>query len=293
MTERGWSIIVHGGARTISEHRQQANRSGCGAAVAAAADALAGGASALNAAELAVRLLEDDPTFNAGTGAVSTRTGEVELDAAMMDGSSLAVGAVAAIRDIRNPVMVARLLLEADPVLLVGDGARAFALEHGIESGTPMGVRLMPDPTDPSHDTVGCVAIDGEGRVAVATSTGGLTGQMPGRVGDAPIPGCGFYADDHAGGVAISGDGESIMRVLLAGRVVEQLYRHPAQTAVVSALPALQRVGGEAGIIAIDRSGRFGVTHNSDHFAVAAINSRMPRPIAGVHRDEFEDLING
>lgn len=292
MTERRWSIIVHGGARTILRERQGANRTGCSAAVAAAADLLAGGVSALDAAELAVRLLEDDPTFNAGTGAVPTSTGEVELDAAMMDGSTLAIGAVAALREVRNPVTVARLLLTADPVLLVGDGARDFALQQGIDIGSPIATLPARDPSDVSHDTVGCVAIDGEGRVAVATSTGGLTGQLPGRVGDAPIPGCGFYADDHAGGVAISGDGESIMRVLLAGRVIEQLCRHPAQTAVTSALPALQRVGGEAGIIAVDRSGRFGVAHNSDHFAVAAINSRMSCPVAGVHRDEFEDLIN-
>jgi len=293
MTERRWSIIVHGGARTISRERQAANRSGCGAAVAAAADVLAGGASALDAAELAVRLLEDDPTFNAGSGAVPTRTGEIELDAAMMDGSTLAIGAVAALRGVRNPVTVARLLLAADPVLLVGDGARAFARQHGIDIGTPMATLPARDPSDVSHDTVGCVALDGEGRIAVATSTGGLTGQLPGRVGDAPIPGCGFYADDHAGGVAISGDGESIMRVLLASRVIEQLYRHPAQAAVTNALPALHRVGGESGIIAVDRSGRFGVMHNSDHFAVAAINSRMPCPVTGIHHDELEDLLNG
>ncbi|WP_137787815.1 isoaspartyl peptidase/L-asparaginase family protein [Sphingomonas sp. 3P27F8] len=291
MNEAGWAIIVHGGARTIPTERHGANRDGCRAAAAAGVDLLRDGASALDAVELAVRSLEDDVAFNAGRGAVPTAAGHVELDAAIMDGSTLDIGAVAALQDIANPVLVARMLLGEPAVLLVGEGARAFAVERGIAVTDVFAVHAPGGCAD--HDTVGAVAIDRQGRIAVATSTGGLPGQIPGRVGDAPIPGCGFYADDHAGGVAISGDGEKILRVTLASRVIEQLYRHPAQSAVTTALGALARVGGEAGLIALDVEGRFGVAHNSDHFAVAMAADWLPEPIAGIHRDEFKDIIHG
>jgi len=283
-----WAIIVHGGARTIAPHRHDANRDGCLAAVRIGAATLRNGGSALDAAEHAVRQLEDDTTFNAGSGSVPTAAGTIEMDAAIMDGSTLDIGAVASLSGVRHPVGVARLLLREAPVLLAGAGAEAFARAHGIDL-YDVAAAIEPEA---QHDTVGCVALDREGRIAVATSTGGLPGQVPGRVGDAPIPGCGFYADDQAGGVAISGDGESILRMLLAMRVIDELRSASARAAVAKALRSLQRVGGEAGIIAIDREGGFGMTHNSDHFAVALAASWLPDAIGGVHQQDVEGYLS-
>jgi beta-aspartyl-peptidase (threonine type) len=244
------------------------------------------GGSALDAAEQAVRALEDDRTFNAGSGSVPTSAGMVEMDAAMMDGATLDIGAVAALSGIQNPVSVARLVLADRPVLLAGEGAQAFAREHGI----PLFEVPAADEEDQQHDTVGCVALDEFGNVAAATSTGGLPGQRPGRVGDAPIPGCGFYADNEAGTVAISGDGESILRVLLATRVVDRLDQGSPTDAANAALEWLARIGGEAGIITIDTAGRIGIAHNSDHFAVGLAASGIA-PIAGVHADEVREYL--
>lgn len=287
MVDARWSLIVHGGARTIGSSQVGANRRGCLIAAEAGAAILRRGGSALDAAEYAVRMLEDDPTFNAGSGSVPTRDGAIEMDAAMMDGETLEVGAVAAIRDVRNPVSVARLLLKEVPVLLVGKGANAFADEKDIpREDVPAAIGHGDQ-----HDTVGCVAFDAQGRIAAATSTGGLSGQRAGRVGDAPIPGCGFYADSHAGGVAISGDGESIMRILLAGRVMEQLNVSSPQAAAALALRHMDRVGGEAGIIALNDEGAFGLAHNSDHFAIGLAASWLPAPRSGVHQSDFKDLI--
>jgi len=284
MRDERWSLILHGGARTIATEHQEANRRGCRAAAKIGAKILGEGGSALDAVEQVVCALEDDPTFNAGTGSVPTLVGDVEMDAAIMDGTTLDIGAVAALPHVRNPVSVARLLLGEPTVLLVGEGARAFARAHGVAFHDVVSTAVR----EPQHDTVGCVAMDGTGAFAVATSTGGLTGQRPGRVGDAPIPGCGFYADDHAGGVAISGDGESILRALLASRVMDQLWRQPAAAAAGSALEQLARVGGKAGIVALDREGGFGISHNSAHFAVAIAASWLPDPVAGVHQSELE-----
>jgi beta-aspartyl-peptidase (threonine type) len=284
MPESRWAIIVHGGARTVASGKHEANRAGCLAAARAGAAILSAGGSALDAAEEAVRHLEDDTTFNAGSGSVPTAKGDVEMDAAIMDGNSLDIGAVAAVTRIRNPVGVARLVMAEPAVLVVGAGAEDFARSKGIAEYD------VPAASDGSekHDTVGCVAMDVDGHFAAATSTGGLPGQIPGRVGDAPIPGCGFYADDRSGGVAISGDGESILRTLLATKVIAHMDGRHASEAVAIALRRLARVGGEAGIIAIDAEGRFGVEHNSDHFAVAAAADWLPDGIAGIMQDEVK-----
>jgi beta-aspartyl-peptidase (threonine type) len=284
MSERRWSLVVHGGARTIPHSLHAANRTGCLAAADIGAAVLRVGGSALDAAEHAVRRLEDDSTFNAGSGSVPNADCIVEMDAAIMDGNTLDVGAVAAIKRVRNPVSVARLLLCDRPVLLVGDGAEAFAARHGVRTdNVPAAAK-----SSTGHDTVGCVARDWSGRIAVATSTGGLSGQPAGRVGDAPVPGCGFYADSTDGGVAISGDGESILRILLAARVMNGLKSQNPADAARAALAALERVGGEAGIIALDRQGCVGIAHNSDHFAVATAASWLPRSVAGIHQSDFE-----
>lgn len=283
MTETRWSLIAHGGARSIEPADQEANRRGCRRAVEVGAEILRRGGSALEACERVVQLLEDDLTFNAGSGSVPTRAGIVEMDAAIMDGETLDVGAVASIRNVRHPVSVALKLLRDKPVLLVGAGANAFAQASGIANHN------IPSATAASseHDTVGCVARDQHGRIAVATSTGGLANQAPGRVGDAPIPGAGFYADSEVGGAAISGDGESILRVYLGARVMALLQQHPVSEAVEEALLNLNRVQGEAGIIALDPSGGLGIAHNSEHFAVALSASWLPGSHAGVSRDDF------
>ena len=284
MSDGRWSLILHGGARSIPAQRQSANREGCRRAADAGAELLRGGGAAIDAVEQVVRLLEDDVTFNAGSGSVPNLDGVVEMDAAIMDGQTLDIGAVAALREVRNPVAVARLLLREPSVLLVGDGAQAFAESMDV----PRVVVASANGDEPHHDTVGCVAFDQRGRIAVATSTGGLSGQLAGRVGDAPIPGCGFYADSARGGVAISGDGESILRVLLAARVIEELHGQRPNVAVGAALRRLERVGGEAGMVVLDRLGRMSLAHNSEHFAVAVAASWLPATIAGMHLDDFQ-----
>jgi beta-aspartyl-peptidase (threonine type) len=292
--EPRWAVIVHGGAKTIAPDQAEANRKGCLAAAAAGAEVLRWGGTAVSAAEAAVRWLEDDPVFNAGLGSVLNADGDVEMDAAIMDGATLGVGGVAAVRRIRNPVSVARMMMEELPVLLVSEGAERFAADRGVALCAPeeMISREQRASEAVGHDTVGCVALDMRGHVAAATSTGGLTGKHPGRVGDSPIPGCGLYADDLVGGTAFSGDGESILRTMLAAQVMHALETGPAAAAAESAIERLARVGGEAGAIVLGRDGGFGVAHNSDHFAVALQASWLPQARAALHRDELGELLD-
>jgi beta-aspartyl-peptidase (threonine type) len=287
-----WAIVVHGGAKEIAPEREEANRRGCLEALAAGRAVLEQGGSAVDAVEAAIRILETDPTFNAGYGSDLNADGEVEMDAALMDGSSLALGAVAAIQGVRHPISVARRMLTEPPTLLVGEGARRFAAAQGAELCEPW--ELIPPGPDGSeenkthdHDTVGCVALDSSGRIAAGTSTGGLDDTLPGRVGDSPLPGCGFYADEQVGGVAFSGDGECIARALLAARVMQVLEGgQPPQAAAEASLIHLERVGGEAGGIVLDHLGRVGWAHNSSHFAVAWITDSMGAPSVRLRQDE-------
>jgi beta-aspartyl-peptidase (threonine type) len=287
-----WALIVHGGAKTIAGDRAYANRAGCRAATEAGAEILRRGGSAIAAAEAAVRLLEDDPVFNAGLGSVANADGDVEMDAAIMDGATPGVGAVAAVRRIRNPIGAAVAMLDALPVLLVGEGAERFASDRGIDLCDGSDMVSPPDDRGAEHDTVGCVAFDTAGHVAAATSTGGLTGQLAGRVGDSPIPGAGLYADDLLGGVAFSGDGESILRTMLAARVINALETGTAMQAAEAAIERLARVGGEAGAIVIDRVGRFGVAHNSKHFALGVHASWLPAARDAIHCNELRDVLD-
>lgn len=261
-----WAMLLHGGAKDIAPGEEAANRAGCLAAMAPGIALLAAGGSALDAVEAVIRALEDDPAFNAGTGSVRNADGEVEMDAAIMDGATLALGAVAAIRNVRNPISVARLLLGEPTVLLVGEGAERFARERGAEPRAA----AAPGVEGGRHDTVGAVALDMLGHVAAGTSTGGLAGTPAGRVGDSPLPGCGLYADDRLGAVSLSGTGEEIARALLAAHVMRDLEAGAdAQAAAEAAMWRLERVGGEAGAIVIGRDGTLGWAHGSPHFAVA------------------------
>jgi L-asparaginase / beta-aspartyl-peptidase len=285
-----WAIIVHGGAKEIVPEQEEVNRAGCLTALAAGRALLERDGTAVAAVEAAIRVLEDDPTFNAGYGSVLNAADEVEMDAAVMDGRTLDVGAVAGIKGVRHPVSVAGLLLGEGPTLLVSDGARTFAAERGAELCDPAAM-ITPAQTAcearRGHDTVGCVALDSAGNLAAGTSTGGLQGTPPGRVGDSPLPGCGFYADNAAGAVAFSGDGESIARTLLAARVMQGLEagREP-KDAVQRSLAHLGRVGGEAGGIAVDDQGRIGFAHNSSHFALAWMSDGMNTPRVRLRQDE-------
>jgi isoaspartyl peptidase/L-asparaginase-like protein (Ntn-hydrolase superfamily) len=201
--------------------------------------------------------------------------GEVECDAAIMDGSDLAVGAVAAVSTLRHPISVAASMLPEPPVLLVGQGAECFARAHSGEICAP-GDLVVERPGDPGCDTVGCVALDSHGHLAAGASTGGLIGTHHGRVGDSPLPGCGLYADDGVGAVSLSGDGESLIRTTLAARLIHCLEAAPPGPAIDLALARLAEVGGEAGLIVIDADGRMDWGHNSPQFAVAHARSGQP-----------------
>ncbi|WP_424139259.1 isoaspartyl peptidase/L-asparaginase family protein [Roseomonas chloroacetimidivorans] len=286
MAHRGgrWALIVHGGAKEIAPEKEKANRDGCLAALSAGAAMLREGGSALEAVEASIRVLEDDPTFNAGRGSVRNSDGEVEMDAALMDGAALDVGGVAAIRGVRHPITVARLMLREPPTLLVAEGARRFAEAHGAETCDPADLLLAVEDT--GHDTVGCVALDVMGNLAAGTSTGGLEGSPPGRVGDSPVPGCGLYADNSVGAVAFSGDGESIVRRTLAARVMQLLESGPPQAAIEATLDRLGDVGGEAGGIVLDRKGQIGWAHNSSHFAAGIMTSEDERSRIYLRKDE-------
>lgn len=290
-----WVVVVHGGAKTIAREMFELNRAGCAQAADLAAAVVRTGGSAIDAAEAAIRSLEDDPIFNAGFGSVLNADGEVEMDAALMDGTSLAVGAVTGVRRVRNPVRIARAMLDEVPVLLAGDGAERFAAARDIQLCDPQDMISREQRASEhrqAHDTVGCVVLDLDGHFAAGTSTGGLTGKHPGRIGDSPIPGCGLQADDQTGAVALSGDGESIVRSTLASFVMHALERDTAGPAARAAIARLGRVGGEAGVIVLDREGRIGISHNSDNFAVAVHASWLDQPVGGVGGFELKDLLD-
>ena len=282
-----WALLVHGGAKTIRPERAAANRAGCLAALAAGRAVLTAGGSAVNAVVAAIRVLEDDPTFNAGYGSVLNSDGEVELDAALMDGATLDVGSVAAVRGVRNPIDLAKALLRDDPVFLVGDGAARYAAEKHVELCDP-GFHIAQEMlADEACDTVGCVAFDMHGDLAAGASTGGLHGVRPGRVGDAPIPGCGLAAENGLGAVAFSGDGESILRLTLAGRLMHDLETSAPAQAAARAIGRMPRVGGEAGCIVLGPRGEPAVAHNSQNFAFGFASQDHP-PAAYLHRNEFD-----
>ena len=288
----GWSLVVHGGAKTVAPDKADAHRQGLLAAVEAGAAVLRQGGSAIDAAEQAVRALEEAVVFNAGYGSVLNADGQVEMDAALMEGAALRLGAVGAIQGVRHPISVARAMLDAVPVLLVGQGARRFAAERGLEL-CDAAEMIAPgvSSSEGGLDTVGCVARDAGGLIVAATSTGGLAGKHPGRVGDSPLPGCGLYAEDSAGGVSVSGDGDRIARILLSARVMRALGQGDPWSAAQVGVDAMDRVGGEAGAIVLDRAGRIGCAHNSVHFAVGAASSALAAPAACLDRRELEEAI--
>lgn len=286
-----WAIIVHGGAHTVREEKRAAHEIGCTRAVEAAAKILRESGTCLDAVEASIRVLEDDPTFNAGYGSTLNAEGDVEMDAAIMEGGELHAGGVASIRGVRHPISVARQVMDTPHALLSGEGARRFAQARGCElcQANEMIHDEVRAEWEASRklsgsDTVGAVALDLFGNFAAGTSTGGTMNKMPGRIGDSPLIGLGLYADNMAGAVVLTGDGESIMRLALAHRIVNAMCNgEDADRAAEEAIAVMaRRVGGEAGCIVLDRQGRIGIAHNADNLPHAYQTSEMQAPIAAV-----------
>ena len=237
-------------------------------ATAAGWDVLAAGGKALDAVQAAAIALEDDPLFNAGRGAVLNEHGEVEHDAAIMCGRTAAVGGVAAVRGVRNPIALARAVMDETPhVLLTGAGAEALADRAGLERVDPRWhvTKKREGQWQAAGDTIGAVAVDGDGHLAAATSTGGILGKLAGRIGDSPLPGAGIYAADDACAVSASGHGEAIMRAVAAHEVASAL-RHGGRPLADAVRAALARVDGSAGLIAVGPDGQPAIEFNTDVF---------------------------
>lgn len=289
-------IMVHGGAKTISEDKVAANEAGCRAAAEAGWAVLCNGGSAAAAVEAAIRVLESDQTFNAGFGSTLNSEGEVEVDAAIMDGASLDWGAVAAIQGVRHPISAARKIMEDKPRLLVARSGERFALEKGLEMCAKEALISEEQQQEWESEaevldrpnTVGCVALDRNGNLAAGTSTGGTTGQPQGRVGDSAIVGCGLYADNRWGACSTTGDGESIIPVVLAKTAIDALAagNHPKEAAQVAINTLKDRVEGEAGCIIIDRQGQISWACNSPDMAVAYMTEDLPQPIFSTSQNQ-------
>ena len=275
-----YSIAIHGGAGavprdTLSAQRERQYRTGLAAALDLGYAALEKGGSSLDAVTTAVRTLEDDPLFNAGRGAALSREGAAELDAAIMEGREQRAGAVAAVRHVRNPIELARRVMEKSRhVLLVGAGAEEFALEEGLalvpnayfrteerqaQLESERTGRVISELVPSSQGTVGAVALDAAGDLAAATSTGGMTSKRQGRVGDSPIIGAGTYAKNGVCAVSATGQGEYFIRAVAAHHICAAMeFRGlPLRQAVCELLhQRIRELGGSGGVIAIDRGGR-------------------------------------
>jgi beta-aspartyl-peptidase (threonine type) len=288
-------LAIHGGAGTIERsnmtpEREREYRAGLQRALKAGYEILERGGSSLEATEAAVRVLEDDPHFNAGKGSVFTSAETNEMDAAIMDGKTLAAGAVASLKHVKNPIGLARLVMEkSGHVMMDSDGAELFAQENGIElvdqkyfftqkrwdalqkikaaeKGRTSGAAKTFLITDQDrHGTVGAVALDQNGNLAAATSTGGTTNKRPGRVGDSPVIGAGTYADNTTCAVSATGDGEYFIRATVA-RDVSALMEYRGMSlkeAAQAALDKVAKLGGAGGLIAIDQEGDMTLPFNT------------------------------
>jgi beta-aspartyl-peptidase (threonine type) len=271
-----FAIVVHGGAgdwNNTGESLVEARRA-CEEAAAAGRAILARGGSALDAVEAAVNILEDCPVLDAGRGSYPNAEGFIEMDALIMDGRDLSLGAIAAIQRVRHPISLARrVMLDSGHHLLVGPGAELFADSIGFPRCDVSELLVSDDPTadaqpEPSAalgDTVGAVALDSHGNLAAATSTGGTRHKRPGRVGDSPLVGCGAYADNWTAGVSATGYGEALMRVVISKRVCDLVGTGLSAAAACAAAIRLleERTGGDGGLIAVDARGQVGFAFNT------------------------------
>ena len=295
-------LLVHGGAWSIPDDLAQPHLAGVRAALSAGWRALESGGSAVGAIEAALVVLENDETFDAGRGSFLNADGRVQLDAMVMDGSTLESGGVGCVERIRNPISAARLVLERSPHLyFVGEGAERFAASHnlplcdnrdlvtdreverlrshrehgsdhfsgGSRAGMTSQSRNGAEGTDPSHDTVGAIALDAGGNLAAGNSTGGTLDKAPGRIGDSSIIGCGCYADNLTAAALCTGWGEPVMKLVLAKWAADRVGAGtaPAQAADDAVAYLDRRVQGRAGIMLLDTRGRWGVAHNTARMA--------------------------
>jgi beta-aspartyl-peptidase (threonine type) len=286
-------LLVHGGAGTIPDDGVDRYVVGLRAALDAGWTVLAEGGSAIDAVEAAVVSMEDSGSFDAGRGSILNQDGRVQLDALIMDGATLAAGAVGAVETVRNPIRVARAVMERSPqVFFVGDGAERFAEAHGFPpienheliaprerrrfeaaraaaaAGATVDVGASVEGVI-GHDTVGAVALDRDGNLAAATSTGGISYKPVGRVGDSSIVGSGGYADNESAAVSCTGEGEAIMRLVLGKWAVDRVAEgQTPQAAADAAIGRLgRRLGAHGGLILLDRQGRTGIAFNAARMA--------------------------
>jgi L-asparaginase / beta-aspartyl-peptidase len=284
-------LLIHGGAWAMPDDAIAAHEVGIANALAAGYALLEKGATAVDAVETAVAVMEDDDTFDAGRGSFLTQDGRVQMDALLMNGENLRTGGVACVERLRNPIRAARLVLDKSPhVYFVGAGAERFARQHGMALCDNMELvvrreqeRLykaqadelagLPDETFSgsleSHDTVGAVALDIHGNIAAGTSTGGTLNKAPGRVGDSSLIGCGCYADNLSAAVSLTGWGEPIMKLVLGKRAVDRVAAgaSPYEAAHEAIAYLYDRLGGHGGIILLGPDGRVGLAHNTPRMA--------------------------
>lgn len=280
-------IIVHGGAGDWPVKLHKSALAGVRRAAEVGFHVLVEGGSATDAVEAAVVSMEDNPIFNAGTGSTLNLLGRIETDAAIMDGRTLAGGGVALLRNIRNPIKAARIVMEqTNHVLIAGSAAERLALENGLKRANlrvPRRVRAwkeglrrlkskrMGSPgrsveifLSKRFDTVGALALDGDGNLAAGDSTGGVSLKLPGRIGDSPILGAGLYADNRTGAATSTGIGEQAMRLLISKTACDLMRRETGPSSAVKTIRlASQTVGNGSGLLALDRKGRYGVAHNT------------------------------
>lgn len=300
------SLVVHGGAWDIPDELVAAHRAGVQQALKAGWAILSKRGAAVDAIEKAIMVMEDDETFDAGTGSFINMAGEVELDASIMSGKGFRAGAIAAVQNVKNPISLARKIMEeSEHILLVGMGATRFAREHGVKTCSQddlitnrqlMRWREMQTSKESVSreayrrkkvpvDTVGAVAIDCHGNVASGASTGGTPNKYPGRVGDSPLIGCGTYADNETGGVSTSGWGESLIRVVMAKTVIDMMEHNggdPQEAADEGMKTLIRKAGGYGGIIALNTEGRIGISFNTPRMAHAYMTSEMKTPFVAV-----------
>lgn len=285
------TLLIHGGAWAMPDDAIDAHEMGIQSALAAGYALLERGATAVDAVEAAVAMMEDDEIFDAGRGSFLTQDGRVQMDALLMDGSNLRTGGVACVERLRNPIHAARLVLDHSPhVYFVGTGAERFARQHGMALCDNMELVIpreqqrlyraqeaelagLPDETFSgnldSHDTVGAVALDIHGNIAAGTSTGGTLNKAPGRVGDSSLIGCGCYADNLSAAVSLTGWGEPIMKLVLGKWAVDRVAAgfSPQESAQAAINYLFSRLGGHGGIILLGPDGRFGLAHNTPRMA--------------------------
>jgi beta-aspartyl-peptidase (threonine type) len=287
------SLVIHGGAWNIPEELMQECRDGIRRGLEAGWKILHSGGPAIEAVQAAIVVLEDDPVFDAGFGSHLNLDGQVQLDAIIMDGATLKAGAVAAVEHVRNPILLARAVLEkSEHMMLVGAGAEKFAAAHGValcsaeslvhERERAAYLRCREDSHAAEHHvghesgTVGAVALDRSGHLMAATSTGGTCCKLPGRVGDSPLIGCGCYADAEAGGASCTGHGEGIMKIVMAKMAVDLMRSGKGEVRAV-ADECVRTLGSRAqttgGLIVMDREGNPGAAFNTPRMAYGYVEA--------------------